>query len=102
MVQKVSRDVCTSDRKEERVSDYACACAYLCGQVRDGLDLPFEGAGDFDQINWIVWKQQLTRLEELGFNGPEMRAKAHYQDRRVADASFTRAYRLECTGPNTM
>jgi hypothetical protein len=43
--------------------------------VRDGLDLPFEGTGDFDQIQWDIWKQQLTRLEELGANGCQLRDK---------------------------
>ena len=46
-------------------------------QVRDGLDLPFEGSEDFDSINWVVWKQQLTRLHEVGAEGPEMRASSN-------------------------
>lgn len=61
-------------------------------QVRDGLDLPFEAVGDFDQINWVVWKQQLTRIDEIGFNGPETRAKAHFQDTsRTSNTIFLRA-----------
>ena len=50
----------------------------LTGQVRDGLDLPFESTGNLDQVNWVVWKQQLTCLEEMGPGGPEARACSNY------------------------
>ena len=66
---------------------YGCFSGYFLGvifcvilitldRVRDGLDLCFEGSEEVDQINWVVWKQQLTRLHEIGADGPEIRAKA--------------------------
>ena len=93
---------CAEDHDQTIDPLYGCVSGYFLGiifcvilitldRVRDGLDFCFEGSEDLDQINWVVWKQQLTRLDEIGVEGPDARARACVQQRRRSISSAASA-----------